>query len=84
MPELACRVWHELGSKKVCQVRAHASVGCTPRGSCNRTQLSEGFLEGSLKEVLLRRVFRRRLVRVSIETGVLRMVLRRGCIIEGA
>ena len=23
-------------------------VGCTPRGSCNRTLLLEGFLEGSL------------------------------------
>ena len=46
------------------------SVGGTPRGSCNRT--------------LLRRVLRRRLVRVSIETEVLRRVLRRGGVIEGA
>ena len=40
----------------------------------------EGFLEGSLKEVLLIRVLGRRLVRVSIllETEVLRRVLRRG------
>ena len=44
----------------------------------------EGFLEGSLKEVLLRRVLRRRLVRVSLETEVLRRVLRRGSVIEGA
>ena len=36
------------------------------------------FLEGSLKEVLLRRVLRRRLVRVAVETGVFRKVLRRG------
>ena len=34
--------------------------------------------------MLLRRVLRRRLVRVSIETEVLRRVLRRGCVIEGA
>ena len=43
-----------------------------------------GFLEGSLKEVLLRRVLRRRLVRVSVERGVLRGVLTRGGIIDGA
>ena len=34
--------------------------------------------------MLLRRVLRRHLVRVSIETEVLRRVLRRGCVIEGA
>ena len=34
--------------------------------------------------MLLRRVLRRRLVRVSIETEVLRKVLRRGGVIEGA
>ena len=34
--------------------------------------------------MLLRRVLRRRLVRVSIETEVLRSVLRRGGVIEGA
>ena len=45
----------------------------------------EGFLEGSLKEVFLRRVLRRRLVRVSMETEVLRRVLRTGGgVIEGA
>ena len=38
----------------------------------------EGFLEGFLKEVLLRRVLRMCLVRVSIETEVLRRVRRRG------
>ena len=38
-------------------------LGRTPRGSCNRTRLLEGFLEGSLKEVLLRRVLRRHLVK---------------------
>ena len=35
-------------------------------------------IEGSLNEVLLRRVLRRRLVRVSVERQVLRRVLRRG------
>ena len=34
--------------------------------------------------MLLRRVLRRRLVRVSIKTEVLRRVLERGCVIEGA
>ena len=47
--------------------RAKALIGRTPRGSCSRTRLLERFLEGYLKEVLLRRVLRRRLVRVSIE-----------------
>ena len=37
----------------------------------------EGFLEGSLKEVLLRRVPRQLLVRVSIGTAVLRHYVRR-------
>ena len=55
-----------------------AYLGCTPRGSCNRTRLLEGFLEASLNEVLLRRVLRRRLVGASIETVVLRRVLRGG------
>ena len=64
--------------------QALVHIGRTPRGSCNRTRLLDGFLEGSLKEVLLRRVLRRRLVRVSIETEVLRRVLRRGGVIEGA
>ena len=41
-------------------------------------------IEGFLEEVLLRRVLRRRLVRVSIETEVFRRILRRGCVIEGA
>ena len=45
----------------------------------------EGFLEGSLKEVLLIRVLRRHLVRVSVGTGVLRRVLRGGGgVVEGA
>ena len=35
--------------------------------------LLKGFLEGSLKEVLLRRVLRRDLVRASIDTEVLRL-----------
>ena len=49
------------------------------KGSCNRTRLLEGFLEGFLPVGdLLRRVLRRRLVRVSMETEVLRRVLRRG------
>ena len=43
-------------------------------------RLLEGFLEGSLKEVLLRRG----LVRVSIETEVVRRVLRRGGVIEAS
>ena len=38
----------------------------------------EGFFEGSFKEELLRRVFKRALVRVSEENEVLRRVLRRG------
>ena len=46
------------------------SIGCTPKGS--------------LKEVLLRRVLRRHLVRVLVGTGVLRRVLRGGGFIEGA
>ena len=63
-----------------------SKIGCTPRGSCNRMflRILEGFLEGSLKEVLLRRVLRRHLVRISVGTGVLRRVLRRGAVIEGA
>ena len=42
--------------------------------------LLQRFLEGSLKEMLLRR----RLARVSVWTGFLRRVLRRGGVIEGA
>ena len=59
------------------------SVGCTPRGSCNRTLLRR-VLRRFFKEVLLRRVLRRRLVRISIGTGVLRRVLGRGAVIVGA
>ena len=58
-------------------------IGRTPRGHTTARFL-EGFLECSLKEVLLRRVLRRRLVRASIETEVLGRVLRRGGVIEGA
>ena len=47
-----------------------ATLGRTPRGSCNRT--------------LLRRVLGRRLVRVLIQTEVLRRVLGRGGVIQGA
>ena len=57
-------------------------LGRTPRGATAR--FLEGFLEGSSKEVLLRRVLRRRPVRVSIETEVLRRVLKRRGVIEGA
>ena len=39
-------------------------------------------LLGLLEEVLLRRVPRRHLVRLSVWTGVLRRVLRRGGVIE--
>ena len=38
---------------------------------------------GSFEAPCLRRVLRRRLVRVSVRTGVLRRVLRRGGVIEG-
>ena len=38
----------------------------------------------NLKKVLLRRVLRRLLVRVSVGAGVLRKVLRGGGVIEGA
>ena len=48
------------------------------KGSCNHTRLLEGFLEGSSKEVLLRRVLRRRLVWVSVGREILRRALRRG------
>ena len=61
-------------------------LGRTPRGSCNNTRLLEGFLEGSLKVVLLRRALRSHLVRISVGTRVLRRVLRKGGggVIEGA
>ena len=52
--------------------------GCTPRVSCNNTLLRRvlrRFFKGSAS---LSRVPRRRLVRVSVRTGVLRRVLRRG------
>ena len=50
------------------------------------TRFLEGFLEGSLQEVLLilRRVLRRHLVRVFSKDKVLRRVLRRERVIEGA
>ena len=41
-------------------------------------------LEGSLKSMLFRRVLRRHLVRISVGEGVLRRVLRKGGVIEGA
>ena len=44
----------------------------------------EGFIEGSLSLGASYKVLRRRLVRASIETKVLRRVLRRGGVIEGA
>ena len=50
--------------------------GCTPRGHAT-TPFLEVFLEVSLKEVLLRRVLRSRLVRVSVGTEVLRRVHKR-------
>ena len=49
-----------------------------------RARFLEGFSEGSFKEMLLRRVPRRRLLRVSVGTEVLRRVPRRGGVIEGA
>ena len=75
-----------MGRCSLCLTSRHSaevalpSVGFTPRGSCSMTQLldSEGFLEGSLKEVLLRRVLRRHFVRLSVGTEVLRRVLRAG------
>ena len=57
-------------------------IGCTPAGQATARCL-EGFLGGSLKEVLLGRVLRRRLQSVSVGTGVLRRVLGRGGVIEG-
>ena len=54
------------------------------KGGHARIRFLEGFLEGSLKEVLLTRVLRRRLVRVSPETEVPRRSLRRERFIEGA
>ena len=41
-------------------------LGRTPGGPCNNMLL--GRVEGSFKEVLLRRVLRRHLVRVSVRT----------------
>ena len=54
-----------------------------PRGHATARFL-EGLLEGSLKEALLRRVLRRHLVKVSVETEVLRRVLRGGGLSEKA
>ena len=48
------------------------------KGGHATARFLEGFSEGSLKEVLLRRVLRRHLVRGLIEIEVLRRVLRRG------
>ena len=57
----------------------------TTQGCHATARFLEGFLEGSLKDVLLRRVLRRRLGGVSKETEVLRRVLTRGGgVIEGA
>ena len=53
-------------------------IGRTAKGGHATASFLEGFFEGSLKEVLLRRVLRGLLVRVSIETEVLRRVFRRG------
>ena len=58
--------------------------GAYQGGHATTIQFLEGLLEGSLKEVLLRRVLRTHLVRASVGTGVLRRVLRRGGVIEGA
>ena len=52
--------------------------GAHAKGGHATARVLEGFVEGSLKEVLLRRVLRRHLVRISTETEVLRRVLRRG------
>ena len=71
----------ELGSLNGAQgfVRVVCSAyGATPRGSCNKTRLSEGFLEGSFVKLLLRRVLRRVLIRAFSKAKVLRRVLRRG------
>ena len=52
-------------------------MGRTPGGGGHATTRAlAGFLDGSSKEVLLRRVLRRRLVRASVGTGLLRRVLR--------
>ena len=51
------------GAVSFCR-RAALRIGCTPRGHA-KIRFLEGLLEGSLQEVLLRRVPRRRLVRVS-------------------
>ena len=48
------------------------------QGGHAATRFLEGCLEGSLQEVLLRRVRRRNLVRASVGTGVL-ILRRRGC-----
>ena len=69
---------HPLPEPRLLILGAHQGGHATAR-------FLEGFLEGSFKEVLLGRVLRRCLcVRVSIETQVLRRLLRRGGAIEGA
>ena len=52
--------------------------GCTPRGSCNCTLLRRVPRRFSNSKCFLEGVLRLRLARVSIETEVLRRVLRRG------
>ena len=54
------------------------SFGCTRRGVRATTRFLELFLEGSLKDVFLRRVVRRRLVKVSIGQGFLEGLLEGG------
>ena len=57
--------------------------GHTKKGHAT-TRFLEGFSEGSLKEVLLGRVLRRHVVRISIGTEVLRRVLREGGMFDKA
>ena len=56
--------------------------GRTPRGDAT-TRFLEAFLEGSLKEVLLRRVLGRSVARVSVQTEFLEAFLAGG-VTEGA
>ena len=70
--------WEQLQERNFAGILSGFLLGAHQGGHATARFL-EGFLEGPLKEVLLRRIPRRRLVRVSIETGVfLRRVLRRG------
>ena len=73
-----------MGSPHVPPTMCHKNItrGAHQRGHAT-THFLEGLPEGSRKEMLLRRVLRRCLARVSVETEVLRGVLRRG-VIEGA